>query len=245
MTGSPRRIDEVAALVGVPLAPTVAHILLRHLQLVLIWNAKINLTGPADLDALIDRHLADSLCVLVACDLPSGGRVADVGSGAGFPGVPIATLRPDLHVTLVEATRRKVAFLEYVRDELRLENLRVVWGRAEHLARQPGFRESFDVVVTRAVAPMAVAVAFCLPLCVVGGVAVFVKGPAVHTELAGMVERIERWGGAVESSRTFVLPPGDRRTVVVVVRKQTSQAAPGVLGDAVHRRPLPRRSDDI
>lgn len=228
----------MAALVGVVLAPQVTPILLRYLDLVLVWNTKINLTGAVDLDTLIERHLADSLCVVAACDLPGDGRMADVGSGAGFPGVPIAVLRPDLHVTLFEATRKKVAFLEHVRDTLRLENLVVRWGRAEELALQPGIGGSFDVVVTRAVAPMALAAALCLPLCRLGGVAVFVKGPGVDDELARDRGTVERLGGLVEFSRTFVWPPEGRRTVIVVVRRQTSRPF------EVFRRVLRRRTVD-
>jgi len=214
------RVAGIAAHLGLTLQPALVDVLRQYLHYVLEWNARVNLTGPADFDTLVDRHLADSLCVLVACDMPYGATVADVGSGAGFPGVPIAIVRRDLVVTLIEATRKKAAFLEHVRDALLLHNV-VVWcDRAERLGSQPGSREAFDAVVTRAAAPLLVAVELCIPLCRVGGVTAYVKGPAANAELAAALTHIERLGGRFEATRTCVMPPDARRTVIVVIRKQ-------------------------
>lgn len=152
---------------------------------------------------------------------PDRCDVVDVGSGAGFPGVPIKIARPDLHVTLIEASRRRVAFLEHVRNILVLDNLRVEWGRAEVLARQRGFREAFTITVERAVARLAVSVELCLPLLRVDGQAVLLKGPAVLGELRVAEPLIGVLGGSVENVTRRVLPDGEHESVVVVLRKRT------------------------
>ncbi|MDR7554889.1 MAG: 16S rRNA (guanine(527)-N(7))-methyltransferase RsmG [Armatimonadota bacterium] len=213
------RVAGVAARFGLALQPAVVVALCQYVHHVLRWNTRLNLTGPADFETLIDRHLADSLCVLATCDLPHGAAVADVGSGAGFPGVPMAIVRRDLAMTLIEATRKKAAFLEHMCNILELGNVVVRCERAERLAHQPAFRSAFDIVVSRAAAPLLVAVELCLPLCRLGGVTVYVKGPAVDAELSAAGDHIERLGGRVESTRTCFAPGGTRRTVIVLVRK--------------------------
>ncbi len=217
--GEANRVAGVAARLGLSLQPAVVAALCQYLHDVLWWNTRLNLTGPADFKTLVDRHLADSLCVLAACDLPRGATVADVGSGAGFPGVPVAIVRRDLVVTLIEATRKKAAFLEHVCEVLALRNVVVHCERAERLAHQPAFRAAFDVVVSRAAAPLPVAVELCLPLCRVGGLTIHLKGPTVDAELSAAEGHIQRLGGKVESTRTCIAPQDARRTVVVLIRK--------------------------
>jgi 16S rRNA (guanine527-N7)-methyltransferase len=132
------------------------------------WNARINLTAvPAERSW--DKHVEESRALLAACDPPPGARVVDVGAGGGVPGVPMAILRPDLRVVLVDSDQRKAGFLTHVAGALRLDNVEVLCERIEEVARREGMRESFDAAVSRALAPPPVMCELLLPLVRIGG----------------------------------------------------------------------------
>lgn len=169
--------------------------------------------------------MLDSLVLLGVIGFPDSCDVVDVGSGAGFPGVPIKIARCDLRVTLIEASRRRVAFLEHVRNTLALNDLRIEWGRAEILAHQQGFREAFTMAVERAVARLAVSVELCLPLLRVGGQAVLLKGLTVFGEVRSAEPLIDVLGGSVERLTRRVLPHSEHESVVLVLRKQNPTPA--------------------
>lgn len=195
------------------------------LREVLEWRRRINLTGAASAGDLIAFHVVDSLLPLAVVNIRRGAALADIGSGAGFPGVPVKIARPDLGVALVEASRRRVAFLEHVVRGLNLDGLRVVGARAEALARQPEFRERFDVVISRALARTGVSVELCLPLAAPGGTVVLLKGPSAARELAEVRPLIERLGGELEPPRMRALPTTDRARLVAVIAKRRPTGA--------------------
>jgi 16S rRNA (guanine527-N7)-methyltransferase len=141
------------------------HAYLDEMQL---WNARINLTAvPAERGW--EKHVEEVLALLAAADPPPGARVVDVGTGAGVPGVPMAVLRRDLHVLLVDSDQRKGAFLTHVAGALQLDNVEVLCARIEDVARRDGMREAFDLAVSRALAPPPVMCELLLPLVRVGG----------------------------------------------------------------------------
>jgi len=146
----------------------------------------------------------------------------DVGTGAGFPGMPLKIARPDLRLVLLEASRRRVAFLELLVGELRLD-AEVVHGRAEIIAHHPEHRERYDLVVSRATSPLDRLADLCLPFIKVGGLAVLPKGPRAATELVDAATAIEALGGEVESVRRVTVHGLESRIRTLVVLRKTRQ----------------------
>jgi 16S rRNA (guanine527-N7)-methyltransferase len=217
------RVEGEAAAVGVALTDRQAAQLGQYLQLVAQWKRAAALTAVRDpLDAA-RVHVADSLLCLRA-GIPANAEVLDVGSGAGLPGIPLAVVRPDLRVTLLEANQRKAAFLERAVAELGLA-VSVIAGRAEDVAAGPPARERADVVAARAVAPLPVLVELALPLARVGGQAILLKGPRIDAELQAAQRAIESVGGGTVVLIKASLRGGERRTIVVVPK--VSQTPPG------------------
>lgn len=215
----------------------------RYYDELIAWNRRMNLTTITAYEAVQVRHFADSLAVLlVVGDLGAEGvRLIDIGSGAGFPGLPLKIVNPAWQVTLVEATRKKTAFLEHLVAVLGLEGVEVVWARAEELGRDPRYREQFDLATARAVAELAVLVEYALPLVRVGGRFVAQKGAEVAEELEHARGAIELLGGAHVDTVPYVLPRVDGPLHLVVIEKVAPTPAqyprrPGMPG----KRPLGR-----
>lgn len=208
------RLKSEAAGVGTALTDGQTAQLIQYLQLITRWKRAAALTAVGDPLEAARVHVADSLLCLRA-DLAEGAGLIDVGSGAGLPGVPLAIARPDLHVTLLEANRRKAGFLERAVAELGLD-VRVLAGRAEDLAAGPPVREAYDVVTARAVAPLPILAELTLPLARVGGRAVLLKGPRVHKEIASARGAIATLGGGPPAVIEAVLLGGSHRAIVVV-----------------------------
>jgi len=152
------------------------------------------------------KHLVDSLSLLLACDPGAGAAVLDVGSGAGFPGIPLKIMRPAIRLTLLDAARKKVEFLRATCGQLGLTGVTWVHGRAEVLAHEAQHREGYDLVVARGVAPAVVLVELCLPLVRVGGFCVAMKGPRGREELEAAREAIGMLGGEVHGVIPVELP---------------------------------------
>lgn len=150
-------------------------------QLLLEWNGLMDLTNVLE-DEMPIRHYADSLLLLKHCDLPTGASLIDVGSGAGFPGIPLAIARPDLNVVLLESQQKRVRFLNEAIKRLGLNQVRALQGRAEDMARTD-LRESFDFACARALAPLNVLCEYLVPFLKIGAKALCWKGPALENEL--------------------------------------------------------------
>lgn len=188
------------------------------------WNTRVNLTSITDEREIILRHFLDSLrCALSWGDTPS--RLVDVGSGAGFPGLPLKILRPELHVILVESVGKKAAFLEHVVAALDLRDVAVVTARAEIVGHNPQHREQYDVVTARAVAELATLAEYCLPLCRIGGRVLAPKGRDVDDEVARARIVIARLGGQVIGVEPVEIPGVEPRTLVVIAKIAPTPAA--------------------
>lgn len=208
----------------------------------LAWNERFNLTAITEPSDVQVKHFLDSLTVLKALPPPGKGRLSantllDVGSGAGFPGIPLAIVRPGLRVVLLETTQKKCAFLEHVVAQLGLENVRVRNGRAEDLAYLPGQRESYDVVVSRAVGALATLAELCLPFARVGGRMIAPKKLGIDDEVAAARNAITKLGGRLAPEVIVRLPVLDEERQLLIVEKvrPTPIAYP-------RRAPLPERS---
>jgi 16S rRNA (guanine527-N7)-methyltransferase len=190
----------------------------RYCDFLLAENRRLNLTAITTPPEVYRKHFLDSLSGLPALPADSGIRLIDVGTGAGFPGLPLKIARPDLRATLLEATRKKAGFLRRLIRELALEDVIVVWGRAETVGRDPQHREQYDVAVARAVAPLPALVELLLPFCRVGGICLAWKGPHVVEERAAADAALKLLGGRLRAVEAVRLPgdiPPERYLVVV------------------------------
>jgi len=209
----------------------------RYLALLQEWNDRAGLTAITDEETAQRRHFGESLALLVA--LRRGGilrpgeatRVADLGPGGGFPGLPMAIADPDLTLVLIESQERRCAFLRAVAEELRLERVSVVHARAEEAGRSPNLRASCDLVVARALAAMPVLVEYALPLLRAGGVLATPKGSRGDEELAEAAGAIAALGGEALPALSMPLPADVPPQRVYLVRRS------GALDDRYPRRP--------
>lgn len=198
---------------------------LRFLEMLLQWNARARLTAATIPAEIFRLHFLDSLLCLRA-EIPAFARLVDVGSGGGFPGIPLKIARPDLAVTLLESASRKAAFLEIAAAKMPLD-LQVAKGRAETFGRQTAWRERFDVATARAVAPLATLCELTLPFVSVDGKAVLLKGPRVRTELeAGRQASAVLGGGSLEIIEAELAGGVSRALVVIPKLSHTPSVYP-------------------
>ena len=210
---------------GVELAPAQHERLSRYLDLLLAANARMNLTRITDRAAADVQHIADALTLLAHLRPPTpvseerrpGLRIADVGSGGGVPGIPLAIARPDATVLLIESTKKKAAFLKEAIDTLELTNASVSEWRVEDVAHSNN-RETFDVAIARAVATMEWLAEWCLPLVKIGGKMLAMKGPKVAKELPIAKKAIQLAGGGPVVVHPVELPGTEHRVIVEIAK---------------------------
>ena len=186
------------------------------------WNTRFNLTAIKDAQGIQIKHFLDSLSILKALRAPDFGaraRLIDVGTGAGFPGIPLKIVCPQLQLTLVEATGKKAKFCEAVVEKLKLSGVQVVKARAEEIGQDPAHREQYDWAVARAVAEMPVLVEYLLPLVRRGGRALAQKGESAPAETQAAAVAVKRLGGELEQIVPVELPGIVETRYLVVFRK--------------------------
>lgn len=201
------------------------------------WNAHTNLTAITDREGVYVRHFLDSLALASHWGRPPDNLV-DLGTGAGFPGLPLKILRPELALTLVDSVGKKTAFLSHVAERLGLAGVRVITGRAEELGRQKAEREAYALVTARAVADLRVLVEYGLPLVRVGGRFLAPKGAAAASSLAAAGRAIKLLGGRLDTVVPVSLPGVEPRAIVLIDKvAPTEQRYPRPVG-VPSRKPL-------
>lgn len=188
---------------------------LRYRQELLDWNKRINLTAITDPEEVLLKHFLDSLSLLTVYDKPHA-RLLDIGTGAGLPGLPLKMVRPRWQVVLLEATGKKVTFLQHLIETLQLKDVVAVHGRAEELAHRDEYRASFDVVTARAVASLSILLEYAAPFCRIGGLIILPKKGDLAEELAEGKQAARQVGAVLKADVAVKLPglENDRRLLV-------------------------------
>lgn len=194
-------------------------------SLLLEWNKKFNLTRITNPEEIAIKHHLDSLALLKFVEIPHSSSLIDVGTGAGFPGIPLKIACPELKLTLLDSVRKKLVFLEVVVEKIMLKDVELVHGRAEDIGRVQSYRERFDFVVSRAVARLNVLAELCLPFCRIGGLFVAYKGAHIEEEVEGAQRAIGILGGEKPIINELVIPHSDVQRTLVIVRKDRSTPA--------------------
>lgn len=187
-----------------------------YLKELLAWNKKFNLTAITDPEEIRIKHFEDSLSILQTIQL-TDQTIIDVGAGAGFPGIPLKILCPKIRLTLLEATKKKVEFLKHIVSTLNLQDVKIIWGRAEEIAKDK--RESFDIAVSRAVAKLNVLCEYSLPFVKLGGIFAAYKEEKIKEEIEGAKSAIETLGGKLKQIKKVKLPDSDIVRSLVIIEK--------------------------
>lgn len=191
--------------------------LYKYMILLLEWNEKINLTAIVEANEVIDKHFIDSLTA--SKYLEAGNKVIDIGTGAGFPGIPLAIVNENVEFILADSLNKRINFLKIVIDELELRNVKLVHGRAEELGKNINFREKFDVSVSRAVANLNVLLEYTMPFVKIGGIIVCLKGSNAQDEIENAKKVIDILGGKMNNVESFVLPDTEYERNIIEIGK--------------------------
>ncbi|WP_313180590.1 16S rRNA (guanine(527)-N(7))-methyltransferase RsmG [Lacrimispora sp.] len=195
-----------------------------YFQLLIEWNKFMNLTAITEMDEVITKHFVDSLSLIKAVEEigTKDYRIIDVGTGAGFPGIPLKIVFPELRITLMDSLNKRINFLNEVISRLGLEKIEAIHGRAEDLGRDPLHREQYDLCVSRAVANLSTLSEYCMPFAKVGGYFIPYKSGKIEEELGAAKHAIFLLGGSVKEVKTFLLPGTDVERSLVKIAKNNS-----------------------
>ena len=229
------RLEEKCSTWNIALTGTQLDQLDAFAEILVEYNQKVNLTAITDPEGIEDKHFLDSL--LFAAQPEVAGKMVDVGAGAGFPGIVTKIYKPELELTLMEPTGKRVDFLRYACAELGLTGVEFAKERAEEAARKI-WREQFDVASARAVAALPILSEYCLPLVKVGGWFIAMKGPEADAEAKAAANALKKLGGQYEETRAFTLPDGSARGLVFCKKISQTPTVYPRNGGKIAKKPL-------
>ena len=188
-----------------------------YMELLREWNEKINLTAITDEEGILVKHFFDSCSISEFVD--NNSKIIDVGTGAGFPGLPLKIVNDTLNLTLVDSLNKRINFLNEVKNKLGLKNVETVHGRAEDIGIDNKYREKYDFAVSRAVAELRILVEYLLPLVKVDGKVIAMKGPNIDEEVENAKKAVKLLGGEIERIESFRLGNTDNERTVIIIKK--------------------------
>lgn len=191
----------------------------KFYDLLVEWNKVMNLTGITEYQDVVEKHFLDSLSIVKIIDMNQIEYAIDIGTGAGFPGIPLKIAFPDINIVLLDSLNKRIKFLDHIIEELKLDGIRTIHGRAEDYAREAGYREKFDLCVSRAVANLTSLSEYCLPYVRVGGRFVSYKSGDIEQEISESEKAIKILGGKVYQVEKFNLPGTEIQRSFVMIKK--------------------------
>ena len=219
-------LAKAAAEYGISLSDTQMEQYNRYFELLVEWNEKINLTAITEPKEVAIKHMIDSITAYEENLFKDGTTVIDVGTGAGFPGLPLKIFCPEIKLTLMDSLNKRIKFLQTVVEELGLKDVECVHARAEEGARNKKYRESFDIAVSRAVARLPILCEYCLPFVKKGGHFIALKGMQYNDEADEAVKAIKVMGGSKTEIRPVKLPElDDKRAVITIIKTMPTPKA--------------------
>lgn len=214
------KLFEKLSKIGIELTEKSMDKFYNYMNLLLEWNEKINLTAIIEPNDIILKHFVD--CATINKYLLDRNKILDIGTGAGFPGIPLKILNEDKEFTLVDSLNKRIGFLNEVKKELDLKKLNCLHARVEEIAKNKEFREKFDVVTSRAVAKLNILAEYMLPFVKVGGVCICMKGAEISEELEEAKKAVKLLGGEIEKVEHFCLIDTDMERNIVIIKKVSS-----------------------
>lgn len=231
-----KRLKVLASQLNIELTDEQIHQFELYYELLIETNKVMNLTAITELEEVITKHFLDSIAIAGIYEGIKNEpmRVLDLGTGAGFPGIPLKIAFPDLEITLMDSLNKRIKFLQSVIDELHLKKINAIHGRAEEMARKPEHRQQYDLCVSRAVANLATLNEYCLPFIKVGGTFISYKSAEIEEELSNSKKAIQILGGKLTTVKKLQLPDSDigRSFVIIDKVKDTPKAYPRKPGTA-------------
>ena len=189
-----------------------------YMNLLIEWNEKMNLTAIVEPNEIILKHFIDSITILKEID--NNSKIIDVGTGAGFPGVPLSIMNPTLKITLADSLNKRLIFLQEVVNQLGLKNIEIIHARAEELGKNKKYRENFDAATSRAVANLSTLSEYLIPLVKVGGKIISMKAGGAQEEIEAAKKAIKILGGKIEEIEEFKLPQTEIERTIILIKKE-------------------------
>ena len=211
-----KEIIENGKKIGLDIAEKEVQNLYKYMLLMLEWNKNVNLTAITEANEIITKHFIDSL--IISKYLQEGKNVMDIGTGAGFPGIPLKIINNNIHIDLVDSLNKRITFLNEVIIKLELNDINAMHSRAEDLARIVKYRENYDIVVSRAVARLNILLEYMMPFVKVGGYCICMKGSNIE-ELEEAKKAIDILGGKIEKVEEINLPNTDIKRHNIIIKK--------------------------